>query len=290
MRILVTGSTGQVGRAIRNYANGIEAEFLFSDSSSMDITNEVEVRDVILGFKPKVIVNAAAYTAVDRAEENEELCRLVNATALKYISKESQALEEEPLIIHISTDYVYHPDHKELITENEEKNPQSVYARTKLEGEEILLRNSNSCIIIRTSWVYDEGGANFVNTMLRLGKSKDSLNVVSDQVGSPTYAGDIADVILKCISKWEIDKARFDETNVFNFSNEGFTNWAEFAQEIMKLSGSDCVIHPIPTVDYPTPATRPLNSRLDKSLISEFLEIEIRTWKEALAECLRSQS
>ena len=289
MRILVTGSNGQVGQAVRKRAEKSDHEFLFTDRTTMDIVNEEEVRDVILGFKPKVIVNAAAYTAVDKAEVEQDLCSSVNAGSLNFLLNASKELSEEAFIIHISTDYIYHPDHSNVITEDEPTNPQSVYATTKLEGENVLRHNSNHFMILRTSWVYDEDGHNFVNTMLRLGEIKDSLSVVQDQVGSPTYAADIAEVIFRSMTLWEEAPNTFDLNKVFNFSNEGFTNWAEFAKEIMALGGYSCAIHGIPSSEYPTAAARPLNSRLSKNLIKKVMGIEIPSWQASLAKCIQNK-
>ncbi len=289
MRILVTGSKGQVGRAIQKLADGYSYEFLFTDRETLDVTNEEQVREVVLGFKPKVIVNTAAYTAVDKAEKEGEICRELNANSLIHLANASRSLDEEALLIHFSTDYVYHPNHDEIITETAAKTPKSVYAKTKLEGENNLRLFAEKFIVIRTSWVYDEDGQNFVNTMLRLGQTKDSLSVVEDQVGSPTYAGDIAVVTFKAIELWKDNSAIFDNNRTFNFSNEGFTNWAEFAKEIMSLGGHSCAIQGIPSSEYPTAAARPLNSRLSKDLIKNVLAIEIPSWKVSLAKCIRNK-
>jgi dTDP-4-dehydrorhamnose reductase len=287
MKILVTGSKGQVGRAIAKHSKDSKYTFHFTDRETLDIGNQEEVEAYILGLKPKIIINTAAYTAVDKAEEDADSCHLINAKALEFLSLANNQLKQPAFIIHISTDYVYHPKHDNLITEAEPTNPQSVYAQTKLEGEKLLSQYSDQFTIIRTSWVYDEDGHNFVNTMDRLGGQKDKLNVVNDQVGSPTYAGDIADIIMRIVEKIGVDKLVLKENSIMNFSNEGFTNWAEFAEEIMRIQKHDCKIHPIPTTQYPTPAKRPLNSRLDKSLIKEVLRIEIPHWKESLAKCLQ---
>lgn len=289
MKVLVTGSNGQVGRAIRKSSAQSPHSFEFTDRDDLDISNKELVEEYILGLKPKIIINAAAYTAVDKAEEEVDSCRAINATALEYIAQACQKLKEPAFIIHISTDYVYHPEHEDYLTESSPTNPQSVYAQTKLEGEELLAKHSNQYVIIRTSWVYDEDGHNFVNTMDRLGAQKAQLNVVNDQIGSPTYAGDIANVILEIVEKSNQNPSIFDTEKLFNFSNEGITNWAEFAKEIMRIKKHDCIIHPIPTSEYPTPAKRPLNSRLDKTLIKKVLEIDIPTWQESLTRCLTKE-
>ncbi len=289
MRILVTGSNGQVGKAIQRLSKGTSYEFLFTSKDSLNIADTSQVDDVILGFKPKIIINAAAYTAVDKAEENKSICESINALALLYITSTNNKLEHPAFIIHISTDYVYNPSHSNIMDEQEPTNPQNVYAVSKLKGEKLLQSNSENFIVLRTSWVYDETGHNFVNTMDRLGGQKEMLNVVSDQVGSPTYAGDIAKIIFDCI-KAQIENSKiFEKEKIFNFSNEGFTNWAEFAEEIMRIQNHSCIINPIPTEDYPTPAKRPLNSRMDKQLIKNILGIEIPHWKESLVKCLANK-
>ncbi len=287
MNILVTGSNGQVGKAMRRIADTLPYDFLFTEKSTLDISNQVEVEQAILGFKPKIIINCAAYTAVDRAEEEQEKCFEINAYALDYIARSAQQLETPAFIIHLSSDYVYHPEHEDMISEDEVCHPKGVYALSKRDGEERLLAASRSCMIIRTSWVYDEKGHNFVNTMDRLGGQKESLNVVNDQIGSPTYARDIAAFIAHILQRFDQENRVSWTPRIFNYSNEGFTNWAEFAQEIMHKLGHNCEILPIPTAAYPTPAKRPLNSRMDKSLVKTTFDVEIRHWKEALEACLQ---
>ncbi len=289
MSILVTGSNGQVGRAIKMHSAKSHFTFDFTDRNSLDIADKEAVFAYILGLKPKIIINTAAYTAVDKAEEEEGNCYAINADALGYIAQANNQLEEPAFIIHISTDYVYHSDHELIMDENESTNPQSVYAKSKLKGELLLKEYAENFLVLRTSWVYDEDGKNFVNTMDRLGSQRAELNVVSDQIGSPTYAGDIAKVILDIVDK--INQGEQDKLagKTFNFSNEGFTNWSEFAVEIMRIKNHNCAIHPILTSEYPTAAKRPLNSRMDKSLIKKTLGIDIPNWKDSLSYCLKEK-
>lgn len=289
MKILVTGSNGQVGNALKHNSENSHHEFCFTDRTTLDIGSKEAWEEILLGFKPKIIINAAAYTAVDKAESDKEMCEKINAHAVQYLCEANEKLESPAFIIHLSTDYVYHPEDARIITEEQATNPQNTYALTKLQGEEILRESGYEHVIVRTSWVYDETGHNFVNTMDRLGGQKESLNVVSDQVGSPTYAGDIAELIFEIVNQFEQGMLVLSENKIFNFSNMGFTNWADFAREIMRIQKHNCVIHSIPTSEYPTPAKRPLNSRLSKSKVKETLGIDIPHWKQSLRKCLENR-
>ena len=286
MKILVTGSNGQVGRSILELSTNKDFEFLFADRNSLDITNKNEVEQFIEKYKPNIIINAAAYTAVDNAESDKENCYAVNHLAVKYLAQSLTKLNlQNKLFIHISSDYVYHPDHINPILEKEPTNPKGVYAASKLEGDQISSKCFENTIILRTSWVYAKTGNNFVNTMKRLCLERPILNVVDDQIGSPTYAPDIAYAILHIVQDFK-ENPSTAKSGIYNFSNEGFTSWYEFASEINTQIKGNCKINPIPTADYPTPAARPLNSRLNKSKITDTWNIELVPWKIALQKCL----
>jgi len=296
--ILVTGSNGQVGSELRM----LNDEFLmlnykcfFTTSKDLDITNHQEVRNYIMENNINTIINTAAYTEVDKAETDETNADKINHLAVKNLAE--IAKEKNIKLIHISTDYVFDGTSFRPYTEDDTTNPNSVYGATKLAGE-IAMRNINpsNSIIIRTSWVYSSFGNNFVKTMLRLGKEKDSLGVIYDQVGTPTYARDLAKAILEIIqhcpkeiplgAKLNI-KNSSTHTEIYNFSNEGVTSWYDFAKEIMKMAKIDCKINPIETKEYPTPAKRPHYSLLNKAKIKSTFNIEIPYWKDGLDDCLR---
>ncbi len=281
--ILITGSKGQLGSEIHklsdNYSN---FKFIFTDVKELDITNENQVFEFYEKENFDFIVNCAAYTAVDKAETEIELAKKINITGVKNLAKLS-AKKNIP-IIHISTDYVYDGQSFKPYKESEKTNPQSAYGRTKLEGEKEL-QCVEKHIIIRTSWLYSTFGNNFVKTMLRLGKERDSLNVVFDQVGTPTYAEDLAQAILQILDLSKSDINNF-KSGIYHYSNEGVCSWYDFAVEIMKISKTDCKIFPIETKDFPTPAKRPNYSLLDKSKIKNTFNINIPHWSESLKNCI----
>jgi dTDP-4-dehydrorhamnose reductase len=237
---------------------------------------------MIASLKPEYIINCAAYTAVDKAEEEEELAFKVNRDGVKNLIEASEA--NQCKIIHISTDYVFNGNASTPYKVNDAIDPQSVYGRSKAMGEQALTELAPSrSIIIRTSWLYSEFGHNFLNTMLRLGAEKESLNVVNDQIGIPTYAKDLAQAIIDLIQlNIEIKK----ENRLLHFSNSKESSWFEFAEEIMKIAKLNCKIYPIPTSAYPTPAKRPSYSVLDSSRFEDLVGYSFRPWKEALADCL----
>ena len=236
------------------------------------------VRTYFKTYQPQYLINCAAYTAVDRAEQEKDLAFQVNAEAVGVLA--AICKENHTKFIHISTDYVFDGTATAPYKEDSLTNPQSVYGASKLEGEKQALQFNPAAIVIRTSWVYSEYGKNFVKTMLKLLSEKDEISVVNDQVGSPTYAADLAEAIMKIIS------APLWQAGIYNYSNEGIISWYDFAVAIKELIGSTCRINPIPTSQYPTAAKRPAYSVLDKSKIKQAFKIELKDWKQSLASCI----
>jgi len=276
--ILVTGANGQLGQAIKHTASKYPSfNLLYTDIDTLDICN----KDAISSYLEKnfihTIINTAAYTAVNQAEGEESKAYRINSEAVQNLAQ--SAGETGCKVIHISTDYVF--DGKNCIPykETDATHPESVYGRTKLAGEVILQSTWQESIIIRTSWLYSEYGNNFVNTMLKLGKEKRELPVVFDQVGTPTYAGDLAEVLFAILKQEEKD---IFLPGIYHFSNEGVCSWYDFARKIMELAGLYCNVYPIETKDYPTPAPRPSYSVLNKAKIKEAYNITIPHWEMSL--------
>ena len=281
INILVTGSNGQLGSEIKELSTKYEYNFFFTDRSNIDITNKESIKTFCQTNSINTIINCAAYTAVDKAESDEVNADLINRKAVKKLALVSEELNIK--LIHISTDYVFDGKAYKPYVEEFQTKPNSVYGKTKLNGEnEMINVNPKNSIIIRTSWVYSSYGNNFVKTMLRLGKEKDELGVIFDQVGTPTYAAHLAMAILDIIPKLNNPKVE-----IYNYSNEGVLSWYDFAKEIMKMAKLNCKINPIETHQYPTPAKRPHYSLLNKSKIKSTFNIEIPYWKDGLDECLR---
>ena len=279
--ILVTGSNGQLGSEIKELSTKYEYNFFFTDRSNIDITKKESLKTFCQINNINTIINCAAYTAVDKAESDEVNADLINRKAVKKLALISQELNIK--LIHISTDYVFDGKTYKPYVEEFQTKPNSVYGKTKLDGEnEMINVNPKNSIIIRTSWVYSSYGNNFVKTMLRLGKEKTELGVIFDQVGTPTYAAHLAIAILDIIPKLNNPKVE-----IYNYSNEGVLSWYDFAKEIMKMAKLNCKINPIETFQYPTPAKRPHFSLLNKSKIKTTFNIEIPYWKDGLDECLR---
>jgi len=279
--ILVTGSNGQVGSEIRELSLNYTYTFFFTDREELDIIDKEAIDNFVSKNKITTIINCAAYTAVDRAEDEYLLADKINHLATKNLAEISK--EKNVKLIHISTDYVFDGTNFRPYIETDSTSPNGVYGVTKLDGEKALqLINPHDTIIIRTSWVYSSFGANFVKTMLRLGKERDSLGVIFDQVGTPTYARDLARVILDILPK--IDSQNVE---IYNYSNEGVLSWYDFAKEIMRMAKLECEINPIETKEYPTPAKRPHYSLLNKSKIKEQFKITIPFWKDSLDSCLK---
>jgi len=282
-KILITGANGQLGSEIRVLSPLFPAfDFVFADRSEFSLESESETLSFLEQTKADYLVNCAAYTAVDKAETEIELADLVNHKAVAILAKWS--FENNCKLIHISTDYVFEGTSEVPLKENDQTNPQNEYGRTKLLGEIACQENNPDSIIIRTSWVYSEFGANFVKTMLRLMGERESISVVNDQIGSPTYAKDLAETIFTIIEteKWH--------PGIYNFSNEGEISWFEFALAIKEISGSSCDVKGIPSEAYPTPAKRPAYSLLDKTKIKEVYNIKISDYKSSLEKCLNNLS
>jgi dTDP-4-dehydrorhamnose reductase len=277
INILITGSNGQLGTAIRELSSGYE-EFLFTyiDINELDLTNETEVRKYFLQRRFNYIINCAAYTAVDQAEKQPDKAFAVNAGIPQLLA--SICSDTDTKLIHISSDYVYDGKQSTPHVEEEDLQAVSVYAKTKLSGEKALWDNSK-VIIIRTSWLYYESGNNFLKTMIRLSKEREELGVVSDQAGTPTYALDLAETILKIVAFSEINGFK---SGIYNYSNEGVCSWFDFAFEIMRFTGSRCLIKPIRTKEYPLPAYRPEYSVLDKNKIKQTFGLTIPYWRDSL--------
>jgi len=293
MKILVTGKDGQLGRSIQKIVNaGTEIgsdhncnEFIFVGREEIDFSKVNSIVQYFENIKVDIIVNCAAYTAVDKAEEECVLADKINHLAVKQLA--TMAKKQNASLIHISTDYVFDGELDEPYLETDITNPINIYGKTKLAGEDELKKiMTTNAIIIRTSWVYSEYGNNFVKTMLRLGKEKNELNVVCDQVGSPTYAADLAGAILKIINNKKFqDKQQI--TKIFHYSSEGKVSWYDFAKEIFKLSKIDCHLNPITTQQYPVSAKRPKNGLMNSDKLKNAFSITIPNFKESLQFYLR---
>lgn len=284
MKILITGVNGQLGSEFKFISKDYsDYKFIFTDRQTLDITNEKLVASAIQNIKPDFVINTAAYTAVDSAENQLDMAKSINEQAPSYLAKHCNAIGSK--LIHYSTDYVYNQLVNHPLTENDPVNPSCVYAKTKLAGEDIILKKCPSSIIIRTSWVYSTFGNNFVKTMLLLGKERDSLNIVSDQIGTPTYARDIANTTMSLLQN--VIDPNFNEYGIYNYSNEGVTNWADFAKTIFELENISCEVYPISTKEYGAPADRPLWSVLSKEKIIRIFGIEIPHWETSLKKCLQ---
>jgi len=283
MRVLVTGCNGQVGFLLKNILTD-KVELLALTRQELDITNEKLVNKVLSDFKPCVVINAAAYTAVDKAESDEKLAFSINSDGPKYLAKATSKVNAS--LIHISTDYVFEGNKSEPYMETDAVNPHGIYGKSKLAGEVAVSKYCQKHIILRTAWVFGEHGNNFVKTMLRLGKERDALSIVSDQFGGPTYAGDIAKAIMKILHKIESDKEI--QWGVYHFSGMPHVSWYEFSQAIFakaKVKGvlkNTPVLTPIGTKEFPTPAKRPTNSKLNCQAIENEFGIMPSNWQVEL--------
>jgi dTDP-4-dehydrorhamnose reductase len=285
MKILVTGAYGQLGNEINCLIDKYpDWQFLFTDADTLDITNEKALEIWFQNNKPNYIINCAAYTAVDKAESDTESAEKVNALAPKLLAKQAKIIDAK--LIHISTDYVFDGESFTPYSEAVKVNPKSVYGETKLQGELNCFKENPDTIIIRTSWLYSSFGNNFVKTMLRLGKERRQLNVVFDQVGTPTYAADLANIILSIIEISEKEPEKF-VPGIYHYSNEGVASWYDFAKAVIEISEVKCTVSPVRSVQFPTPAKRPDFSVLDKSKIKNTFGITIPYWRESLKICLR---
>ena len=288
MNILVTGANGQLGNEMRIVSKGSSDRYIFTDVEELDITNRDAVMKFVKDNDIKVVINCAGYTNVEKAEDEENLAELINAQAVGYIAQACK--NNDATLIHISTDYVFggnegNTPHKE----NEAVNPTGAYGRTKLHGEQAIEKSGCKYLIIRTSWLYSEFGNNFVKTMRKLTSERDRLNVVFDQVGTPTYALDLAETIMKIIEEIKTPNSKLQTPNsIYNYSNEGVTSWYDFAKEICELSGNVCDIQPCHSDEFPSKVKRPSYSVLDKTKIKNKLNITIPYWKESLKNFIES--
>lgn len=278
-RILITGANGQLGNALRlELAGDPNIDAVYTDVEDLDITNAEAVENFLRDNAIELMVNCAAYTAVDRAESDELRAAAINTEAVGIIGQAAGRLGIR--VIHISTDYVFSGESYRPYEEKDEPFPQSIYGRTKLEGEGLLTSFCKDAVIIRTAWLYSEFGNNFVKTMLRLAGEREELGVVSDQIGTPTYAGDLAAAIHAVI--------RSDEwkPGIYHFTDEGVASWYDFAKSIFEIAGKDIRVKPLLTSEYPTAARRPMYSVLSKNKIKRTYNIEIPYWRESLEKCI----
>ena len=279
MNILLTGFNGQLGNEIQLLEKDYgQHRFFNNDVAELDITNQLAVADFVGRNEIDGIINCAAYTAVDKAEDNKELCTTLNTVAPAYLAA---AVEKRGgWIVQVSTDYVFNGKAHKPYVETDTPSPDSVYGSTKLAGELGVQKFCKRAMVIRTAWLYSTFGNNFVKTMIRLGKEREELGVVFDQIGTPTYAGDLAKAIMTAVEKGI-------KPGVYHFSNEGVTSWYDFTKAIHRIDGiTTCKVRPIHTSEYPTPANRPHFSVLDKTKIKETYDMEIPYWEESLHKCI----
>ncbi len=278
--VLVTGANGQLGKCLQDVApNYADAAFHFFDRETLPLNEFELVKNVVAEVKPHIIINAAAYTAVDKAETEKEQAFLINGAAVGNLAFAAKSCGAR--FVHVSTDYVFNGLGTKPYGENDLVSPINAYGASKLEGEKLALENCQQTAVVRTSWVYGKHGNNFVKTMLRLMATKESIGVVSDQIGCPTYAPDLAEALM------EIATASNFEAGIFHFSNSGPISWHQFATEIARLSGSKCVVNPIPTSAFPTPAKRPGYSVMSNEKIGKTYGIVQQQWQHSLEKCLK---
>jgi dTDP-4-dehydrorhamnose reductase len=273
--ILVTGSNGQLGSEIKAIADNYhDFRFYFTDVDELDLTDKSAVADFFAQNNIDVCINCAAYTAVDKAEDEKELALKINRDAVETLAKNCQ--KNQSLLVHISTDYVFNGMNYKPYTEEDVPSPESYYGLTKLQGEKAALTNDKT-VILRTAWLYSKYGNNFVKTMLRLGREKDKIGVVVDQIGTPTYAGDLAKAILQIVTNYDEKKGK-----IYHFSNEGAISWFDFAKAIMMIKQFSCEVNPIESKDFPAKANRPFYSVLNKSKVKKDYQVVIPYWLDSL--------
>lgn len=283
MVVLVTGANGQLGQSIQFIANQYpNIQFIYTDYQELDITNFESCLTVFAKHQPHFCINTAAYTAVDKAESESDKAHLINAVGPENLAKVCK--EFDTILVHISTDFIFDGTSKVPYLETDVPNPKSIYGQTKLDGELAIKRNWDKHFIVRTSWVYSQFANNFMKTMLRLASERDNLSVVNDQIGTPTNAVDLAEVLLKIITSCQTES--HEVFGIYNFSNEGVCSWYDFAATIFHQKGIEIDLKPIPTDSYPTPAKRPAYSVLDKTKIKKVFGVEIKNWKESLTVSL----
>lgn len=279
MVVLVTGSSGQLGQSLQYIASNHKAiQFVFCPSAVLDITDLSQCHTVFKKYQPQYCINAAAYTAVDKAETESEKARAINLTGAKNIAEVCKA--NNTVLLHISTDFVFDGTKNSPYNESDIPNPTGVYGKTKLEGEQAIQQTWEKHYIVRTSWVYSPFGHNFMKTMLRLASERESISVVNDQIGTPTNAIDLADVLVQIILTVNRQPTT-DNFGIYHFSNEGQCSWYDFAKKIFEIHKININLQSIPTSDFPTPAKRPSYSVLDKTKIKAFFGMKIKDWEES---------
>jgi dTDP-4-dehydrorhamnose reductase len=282
MKILITGAKGQLGSELKLLGQKFpDYKLTFTDVEELDITDVTAVSEFMDNLHPEVVINCAAYTAVDKAEQEPELALKINSLAVRNLS--NACGEFNALLIHVSTDYIFSGTGYRPYVETDTPDPVSSYAKSKYAGETQMLSSCQNGIILRTSWLYSPFGNNFVKTILKYGKERGMLNVVFDQIGCPTYAKDLAKAILTIIPEFKDHEG----VEIFHYANEGVASWYDFARAIIMFSGIRCRINPIETKDYPLPAARPFYSVLNKTKFKERFKLEIPYWKDSLEECIK---
>lgn len=282
MQILVTGSNGQLGNELQKIAaSDMKHSWYFTDVHELDITQKDAVEGYFVAHGIDICINCAAYTAVDKAEEEVALAMLINTEAVKNLA--DACLENKALLIHISTDYVFNGENFKPYEEGDPINGLSVYGKSKAHGEQVLVKHECNSVIIRTSWLYAANGKNFVKTMLRLGAERESLTVVADQVGTPTWAFDLAWAIMLVADKWNREQIK----EIYHFSNEGAISWYDFAKAIMELGNLKCTVKAIPSSAYPVKTKRPFYSVLSKEKFKNTYQVSVPYWKDSLMNCLK---
>lgn len=280
MVVLVTGSSGQLGQSLQFIApNYPQIDFVFCDSKTLDITSLENCETIFSNYKPDFCINAAAYTAVDKAESEPKKAFAINVTGAKNLAEVSKKFDT--VLLHISTDFVFDGNKKTPYLEQDLPNPTGVYGQTKLDGEKAIQQVLEKHFIIRTSWVYSQFGNNFMKTMLRLASERDTISVVNDQIGTPTNAVDLAEILVKIILT-DNRQPTTDNFGIYNFSNEGQCSWYDFAKKIFEINNISINLLPIPTTSFPTPAKRPSFSVLDKTKIKKVFGIEINNWENSI--------
>ena len=285
MKVLITGANGQLGSEIKELASDYKnLECVFKDLPELDICDAEVLNTFIIDQHINAVINCAGYTAVDKAEEEALIAQKVNSKGVLNLANALKKVDGK--LIHISTDYVFDGNHSQPYKESDPVSPIGVYGQTKRAGELAVLNSSIDAIVIRTSWLYSMYGNNFVKTMLRIGNNKKSIQVVSDQLGTPTYAKDLAKTCLDILS--DAGSTNLSKKgSLYHYSNEGVTSWYDFASAIMEINNIDCKVIPIETKDYPTQARRPLYSVLDKSKIKSDFKVTIPHWRDSLANCIK---
>lgn len=279
-KILVIGAGGQLGQCLKTVAERRSiSEIVFPAEADANILNEGGLHDLLAREQPAFVINCAAYTAVDKAEDEVDLAKAINETGAAYLASACRA--NGAILVHVSTDFVFEGNEVKLLKEDDETQPINVYGVTKLDGELAVIAKLQAHFIIRTSWLYSEYANNFVKTMLKLGAERDELNIIADQVGTPTYAIDLANAIFDIIT------SSSNAYGIYHYSNEGVTSWFDFAKAIFDVSAITVKVNPIPGSAYPTKATRPAFSVMDKSKIKSTFNIEIPYWRDSLVECIK---